>query len=73
MSKEKSLNMLCITEKSFLLSEYSYGYTAGVQYLAGVRDFSVRNIQTSSGANLASYPVGTRGFVCRDKAADALN
>jgi hypothetical protein len=36
---------------------------AGVQFLAKERGFSLlHNIQTGSGAHLAFYPMGTRGF-----------
>jgi hypothetical protein len=38
------------------------GWTAGVLFLAGARDFSVFcSVQTGSEAHPASYPMGTRG------------
>jgi hypothetical protein len=38
------------------------GWTAGVRFATGARDFSViHSIQTSSGAHPASYPMGTGG------------
>jgi hypothetical protein len=39
------------------------GWTAGVRFLAGERDFSVPHIaQTSSGAHPAPYPGDNEGF-----------
>jgi hypothetical protein len=38
------------------------GWTAGVQFLTGVRDFSLLGyVETDSRNHLASYPTGTGG------------
>jgi hypothetical protein len=37
------------------------GWTAGVQFPARARDFSLQSVQTGSGAHLASFSVDTGG------------
>jgi hypothetical protein len=37
------------------------GWTAGVRFPAGARDFSLLSVQTHSRVHPASYPVGNRG------------
>jgi hypothetical protein len=45
------------------------GWMAGVQFLAGARDFShLHNVQTSYKANSASYPMETGGWFPNGKA-----
>jgi hypothetical protein len=40
------------------LNYYSDGLGAGVSFLAGVRDFSIHNVETNSGAHPAFCPMG---------------
>jgi hypothetical protein len=48
------------------------GWTAGVRFPAGARDFSLlHSIHTASGAHPASYPMGTGGSFAGCKAAGA--
>jgi hypothetical protein len=51
-------------------SDYVTGWTTGIRFPAGVRDFSLlHNIHTGSGANPASNPMGTKGSIPAGKAA----
>jgi hypothetical protein len=46
------------------------GWTAGVRFRAGARDFSLlHSVQTCSGVHLASYTMGSGGFFPGAKAA----
>jgi hypothetical protein len=48
------------------------GRGIGVRFPAGTRDFSLfHSVQTGSGADTASYPVGTEGSFPGSKAAGA--
>jgi hypothetical protein len=48
------------------------GWTAGVRFPVGERDFSLlRSVQTGSGAHPASYPMATEGSFPGGKAAGA--
>jgi hypothetical protein len=50
------------------------GWTTGVRFRAGARDFSLLHIaQTDSGTYPASYPVGTVSTFRGGKAAGAWN
>jgi hypothetical protein len=48
------------------------GWIAGVQFLAGASDFSLlHSAQAGSGADSASYPMGTGGSFPRGKGHEA--
>jgi hypothetical protein len=48
------------------------GWTAGVQFLGGERDFSLlHSVQTGSGGHPTSYPIATGGSFHWGKAAGA--
>jgi hypothetical protein len=57
--------------KSIYYEDRLRGWMARVQFLAGVRDFSLlHSIQTDSGAHPAFYPMGTGGSFPGHKLAE---
>jgi hypothetical protein len=55
-----------------LAQQRATGWTAGVRFSVGARDFSLlHSVETASGAHPASYLMGTGGLFPWDKAAGA--
>jgi hypothetical protein len=54
-----------------MLQQCAAGWTGGVLFRAGARDFFLWNLQTGSGSHLVSYPMVTAGSFPRGKTAGA--
>jgi hypothetical protein len=67
-----ALNLTTCAPSPVAAAWITTGWTAGVQFLAGARDFSLLHVvQTGSGTHPASSPMGNCGSVPGGNAAEA--
>jgi hypothetical protein len=63
---------LWVARTGYLVQWWDTSFMVGVQFLVGARDFSpLHSNQTDSGAHPASYQMGNRSSLARDKVAGA--